>query len=114
MNYYLCFFSCIIFLNCFVNNTIVNSCGKVGSERPQSKDDCKSDDSDNCCYIQVPEKDIAYCGSVPGKINDDVIKEVQSVLSSNIGISSILIDCNFTVFISYSIMFLILIIFFII
>ena len=60
MNYYLCFFSCIIFLNCFVNNTIVNSCGKVGSERPQSKDDCKSDDSDNCCYIQVPEKDMKH------------------------------------------------------
>lgn len=113
MNCYVLFYL-FLFLNFNRVCNLENSCGNLGDNVPQSKEDCKSDDSDNCCFIHVPEKDISYCGSVPGKVTDDVKKEVKSVLSSNIGVSSIIIDCNFSVWISYSKIFYIVIFFFII
>lgn len=72
----------------------INTCGTaIGNDVPTKKDDCKdSTEGVNCCYIKVEYEDntIQFCSIIPGKLNDDVQKEVIKVLDAK----TVEIQCN--------------------
>ena len=70
----------------------VNSCGLNSYLQPTSSSDCDVPKSEGykCCYIKSDSKNFAYCSFVPGKIDNDIIKDFKETLE----IEDLEVQCN--------------------
>ena len=59
---------------------VLNTCGNIGYNQPQSSDECK-EDGQMCCYVHITHDDgtdISFCVNSPSEIEkEDVKNEIK-------------------------------------
>ena len=66
--------------NCNSSRDVLNTCGNIGYNQPQSSDECK-EDGQMCCYVHITHDDgtdISFCVNSPSEIEkEDVKNEIK-------------------------------------
>ena len=95
--------------------SVINTCGKLGYGQPTGKRDCV-ESGEICCYVKIREKDktadsdaLSFCVSSPTEIER---RDVESEILDYTGFNILDLACtNKSIFINYSMKFLLLITF---
>ena len=105
MKFFIFLIALIYFNNASSNDPVVNSCGKKGSEQPNSENDCKDVEEPACKMVKVTlnRKTKQFCAIIHGKYNDEqVLEEVNKLINGTVEVTGngfmINLNCIFILF----------------
>ncbi len=106
MKFFIFLIVLIYFNNASTNDPVVNSCGKKGTDQPNSENDCKDVEEPACKMVTVTLKDQppkSFCAIIHGKYNDEqVLREVGALIEGDVKVTGngfmINLNCIFILF----------------
>ena len=101
----------LIILFLYVSNQVpegyaINSCGKLGYQMPNNKNDCEQP-NEFCCFVYIQNKtdnskNKRFCASAPTKIlKSDIEKEILEYTDYKL----VELECNNSIFLKIDILF---------